>query len=110
VSIADDLRKADRELKKILADVGGANTPEMRAAARVLVKSIKKQISHQGDPSRSFDSRAIRPADRRAGHGSRSAPKIVGGVVRVGTGRFTLRILQDGVVGHCAWRAGHTSP
>jgi hypothetical protein len=48
VSIAEDLRKADRELKKLLADVGGANTPEMKGAARVLAKSIRKQLGKKG--------------------------------------------------------------
>jgi hypothetical protein len=96
VSIADDLRKADRELKKILADVGGANTPEMKAAARQLAKSIKKQISKKG--TRRDRSKPGEPPRRQTGKAWKSiGTEVVGGVMRVGTGRFTLRILQDGV-------------
>jgi hypothetical protein len=73
VSIADELRKADRELKQLLADIGGANTPEMKAAARVLAKSI-------GSSSRRRARAAIArsPASRRVGsrvrRTNRSAP------------------------------------
>jgi hypothetical protein len=95
VSIADDLRKADREVKKLLADVGGANTPEMRAAARQLAKSIRKQLSKRG--SRTDRSKPGEPPRRESGKAVKSIGiEVVGGVVRVGTGRFTLRILQDG--------------
>jgi hypothetical protein len=96
VSIAEDLRKADRELKKILADVGGANTPEMKAAARQLAKSIRKQISKKG--TRRDRSQPGEPPRRQSGKAYKSiGTEVVGGVMRVGTGRFTLRILQDGV-------------
>lgn len=95
MSIADELRKADRELKKILADVGGANTPEMRAAARQLAKSIRKQISKKG--TRRDRSQPGEPPRRQSGKAYKSiGTEVVGGVMRVGTGRFTLRILQDG--------------
>lgn len=95
MSLADDIRKGSRELKKILADVGGANTPEMRAAGRVLVKSIKKQLGKKG--TRRDRSKPGEPPRRQSGRAWKSiGTEVVGGVLRVGTGRFTLRILQDG--------------
>lgn len=95
MSIADDLRTADRELKKILADIGGANTPEMRAAARELAKSIRKQLNVKG--TRRDRSKPGEPPRRQSGKAYKSiGVEVVGGVTRVGTGRFTLRILQDG--------------
>jgi hypothetical protein len=95
VNIAEQLRNADRATKRLLADVGGANTPEMRAAARVLAKSIRKQLSKKG--TRKDRSKPGEAPRRQSGKAVKSiGVEVVGGVTRVGTGRFTLRILQDG--------------
>jgi hypothetical protein len=73
----------------------------------VLAKAIKKELGVKGapiqGPLRPGAKRKAAPSapgepprGRRAARGSRSAREVVGGVMRVGTRFFTLRILQDG--------------
>lgn len=107
------LQRVTRRLAKEMAEIGGANTPEMKAAGSALAKSIRKQVATRGSlyqgPHRA--SKTGKPSKVR---GTPSAPgesphritgrlyksigqAVVGGVRRVGSGWFTSRLLQDGV-------------
>jgi hypothetical protein len=104
LDFAAEVRRGSKELRTRLADVGGANTPETKAAARVLAKSIRKVLSKKG--TRRERSQPGEPPRRQTGKAVKSiGTEIVGGVMRVGTGRFTLRILQDGNVGAAQGKA-----
>lgn len=110
MSLDADIRRGTRELRKLMADIGGANTPEMKAAGRVLAKEIRKELGKKGAPIQG----PLRPGAKQkfAPSGPGEAPRrqtgklvksigteIVGGVLRVGSRRFTSRILQDGTTG-----------
>lgn len=92
-------------LRKELADIGGANTPEMKAAAAALRRAIKKQLSTRG--TLKTPSKPGEPPRRerffRGGKLIDSAlwksigTEVVGGVMRVGSSYFTSRLLEGGV-------------
>lgn len=110
LDFALEVRRGSKELRKLLADVGGANTPETKAAARVLARSIRKVLNTRGAPilgplrpgqrQRFTPSRPGEPPHRQRGRLVKSVGyEIVGGVMRIGSNRFTSRILQDGTTG-----------
>lgn len=107
------LQRVTKALAKEMADIGGANAPEMKAAARVLASSIRKQLSTRGSllqgphrlsktgkasKVRGLPSAPGEPPHRISGALAKSiGTEIVGGVMRVGSSRFTSRLLQFGV-------------
>ncbi len=108
---------AMRGLKKEMADVGGANTPEMKAAGRVLRAAIKKQLAKQGiryaGPLRpgakpkTIPSAPGEPPRRVTGRLWKSVgTEVVGGVLRVGESWFTSRLLEGGVDAALPLRSG----
>ncbi len=87
---------AMKALKKEMAEIGGAATPEMKAAGRVLARSIRKQVSVKGDES--HPSAPGSPPHRVTGRLYKSVGiEVVGGVLRVGESWFTSRLLEEGV-------------
>lgn len=96
-----------RDLRRVMADVGGANEPEMKAAGSVLAKRIRRVLStrtmHQGplQPGESGTQGASAPGEppnRQTGRLARSiGQEVVGGVRRVGSSWFTSRLLEAGV-------------
>ena len=107
------LQRVTKALSKEMAEIGGANTPEMKAAGSVLARAIRKELATKGSllqgPNRA--SKTGKPAKLR---GLPSAPgepphritgrlyksigqEVVGGVRRVGSSWFTSRLLQYGV-------------
>lgn len=100
-------------LKRELAAVGGANTPEIKAAGNALARSIRKELatrgsllqgphraSKTGKPSklRGVPSAPGEPPHRISGRLYKSiGQEVVGGVRRVGSSWFTSRLLQFGV-------------
>jgi hypothetical protein len=103
----------DRGMKKLrlLAEtVGGASDPGVQAAAKVLVKAIKKQISKKAPGFQNVGKRGKGPhygessqpgqaPRRQAGQLWRSiGTQVVAGVLRVGSSDFTAPILNDGAI------------
>jgi len=102
------LRKANKALGAIMADVGGANTPELRESANVLRKHIRRQVSKKatlaqgpvrpGAKMRGLPSAPGEAPRRQTGRLARSVgQEVVGGVRRVGTNYFVGRLLETGV-------------
>lgn len=73
------LRGVNRRLERTLADLGGAKSPELIAAARELVKSIKREVSRRG---RGSPSEPGQPPARQSGRLWKSIKQAA-----VGTGR-----------------------
>lgn len=124
-SFADQVKRAMRDTQKLMADVGGANSDEMKAAAAVLRGSIRKTLSRVnnvigerigfGPRQRAkITTRADLKAGARAPRRHPSAPGqppavqsgnlrrsvrsgVTDGAVRVGTNYFVGRLLEDGV-------------
>lgn len=107
-SLDRQVAQAMRGLKKEMADIGGANTPEMKAAGRVLRSAIKKQLSKQGiryaGPLRpgakpkTIPSAPGEPPRRVTSRTYRSVgTEVVGGVLRVGERWFVGRLQELGV-------------
>jgi hypothetical protein len=95
LDFAEELKRGARDMKKFMADVGGANSPEMKAAARALARGIRKELAKHG--TRKDRSKPGESPRRQLGKLVKSIGiETVGGVIRVGSGRFTSRILQDG--------------
>jgi hypothetical protein len=101
-----------KNLKTELADIGGASSPELKAAGVALAQGIRKTLGVKGALYQTS-------AFTRAGHKSKlrgipSAPgqpphkisgqlqksvgvEVVGGVMRVGESRFTAPLLEGGI-------------
>lgn len=87
---------AMKALKKEMADIGGANTPEMKAAGTVLAREIRKVLSVRG--TKTNRSKPGEPPRRQKGRLAKSVGQdVVGGVRRVGESDFKSRLLQEGV-------------
>lgn len=109
MSIQHSLRSVSKEL----AAIGGANTPEMKAAGSALASSMRKQLATRGSlfqgphrasktgrasKLRGLPSQPGEPPHRISGRLSKSIGQaVVGGVRRVGSGYFVARLLEEGV-------------
>lgn len=122
-SIQQQLNFAHRQLIAATRALSGADSDAIKAAARVLQGSIRKQLSTQasgrrtslktrktygGDPSAPGQSPHL-----QSGKARRSVKSaVVEGVRRVGTDWFALRLLEKGVVADAKparmSRKGHT--
>jgi hypothetical protein len=111
------LQRSVSKLKREMADIGRANTPEMRAAGNVLARSIRKELSVKGalylGPSRGRGKvRGIPSAPGEPPHRITSklyksvGTEVVGGVLRVGESYFTSRLLELGVDATMKLRSG----
>lgn len=122
-----EVRRAVRATQKLLADVGGANSPELKAAGRALAKAIRTQLSRTGPVIPNGGTIRDRKAGTIVPRRGTSAPGepphmqtarlrrsvrqlVVDGERRVGTTRFTGKLLEEGVVftGRASVAAGGT--
>lgn len=117
---ASEVRRAMRDTRALLAEVGGANSDELRAAGTVLARSIRKQFRDTPEVSGTQGVRRVkgRGIDRvvsrsRVSRHQPSAPgetpaiqtartrrsvgqAVVDGVRRVGVAAFEGRLLETG--------------
>ena len=107
------LQRVTKALSAEMAAIGGANTPEMKAAGSVLAKAIRKELATRGSlfqgphrasktgkasKLRGLPSAPGEPPHRISGRLYKSiGQEVVGGVRRVGSSWFTSRLLQYGV-------------
>lgn len=107
------LQRVTRALSRELADIGGADTEEMKAAGSVLAKAIRSELATKGSllqgphrasktgkasKLRGLASAPGEPPHRISGRLYKSiGQEVVGGVRRVGSSWFTSRLLQFGV-------------
>ena len=107
------LQRVTKALEKEMAEIGGANTEEMKAAGSVLARSIRKELATRGSllqgphrasktgkasKLRGLPSSPGEPPHRISGNLYKSIGQaVVGGVRRVGSSWFTSRLLQFGV-------------
>lgn len=90
----DPFAKGFRELRAFATTVGGGNSAEVKAAAKVLVKHVKRQLGRKGGVSAPGE-----PPRRQTGRLQKSiASEVRNGVRRVGTGYFTGYILEFGSI------------
>ena len=85
-----------RGLKREMADIGGANSPELQSAGRVLAAAIRTELDVPG--TKAFHSRPGQPPLRQRGTLEKSiGQQVFGGVLRVGSSDFVSRLQQFGV-------------
>lgn len=105
--IRQQVRNGVRRASKYVADMSGANGPVVISASRVLVRSVRKKIAKKaaivrktfGGEEQRVERSAPGEAPRRvSGRLYRSVTtEVVGGIRRIGPGRFTGRLLEEGV-------------
>lgn len=109
--LLQQFKKVNESIRGTLADLGGANSPEIKAMAKQLRKAIVKvvSVSGGGQPVASIKSRKLRsvggtpsapgqPPHRQTGQFSKSIGYgVVGTGMRVGPLRFTGLMLEEGV-------------
>lgn len=106
--LQQQISSAMNGLRKEMADIGGATTPEMKAAARTLASSIRKVVGvkaklyagprRPGQKLRGIPSAPGEPPRRVTSKLYKAVgTEIVGGITRVGDGWFTSRLLELGV-------------
>jgi hypothetical protein len=105
-SFAGQVRAAMKKVRAITDDIGGVNTPEIKAAGRVLASAFRRQVSKAKNLRAGLKSRTLigdpsKPGEaphRVTGRLRRSVgTEAVGGVRRVGFAAFEARLLNDGV-------------
>lgn len=106
-AINDQIRGLTTRMSRFFADLAGANGPATTAAARVLMRAIRRKLSVRaavtrrtfgGEQSRTEASSPGEPPRRRTGRLIKSVgTEVVGGVRRVGLARFVARLLEEGV-------------
>ena len=105
---ADGAHAALRNLKATMVEVGDPNSAEVKAAGNVIAREMRKQLSVKAPQLRaSLKSHKLRglpsapgqPPHRVSGRAYKSiGQEVVGGVRRIGTNDFVLRLMNDGVV------------
>jgi hypothetical protein len=116
-SLDVQISRALKAVRKEMATISGAGTPEMKAAGRVLAVSIRKQLSVKAPayagPLRGSEKQKFAssppgsPPFRRRGFLYKSVgTEVVGGVLRVGESYFTSRLLEEGVDASLPLRSG----
>jgi len=90
VSFADEIRRGSGDLRKMLTDIGGAKTLSKKGA--LVVGPLRP-----GQQQRTAPSAPGEAPRRQKGRAIKSiGQEVVGGVLRVGTSSFVLRILEEG--------------
>lgn len=85
----------NKAAQDFLATLGGARSPELAAAAKVLRREIKKELSHRGHGQPSAPGQ---PPNRQTGALERSVKEgVVGSGRRVAVTDFTAPFLEYGV-------------
>jgi hypothetical protein len=106
-SVRDQIRNVVANASRFFGDLTGANDPASLSAARVLIRSIRKQLARKamvtrktfgGEQQRSERSSPGEAPRQVTGRLRRSvASEVVGGVRRVGPASFRGRLLEEGV-------------
>jgi hypothetical protein len=105
-------RTAMKNVETLMADIGQANTPEMKAAGSLLAREFRKQVSrpsallpgkatYKGKgglrlPRRAPSAPGESPVKQTGGLAGSVGQAVVGGVRRVGFGSFKARLLDAG--------------
>lgn len=115
--LATQVSRATRQLQRTLADVGGANSREMKAAGTVLRRELRREVSTRNAPieggrmrqkkakggvvirvpARAASEPGQPPAVQTASLQRSTGQEVVGGVRRVGFASFKARLLEAGV-------------
>lgn len=94
-NLVSNVKGLNGAIRKSLASVGGAKSPEMTATGRVLAKHMRKRLSKVGSGVPSAPGESPR---KQKGALSKSVKMgVVGTGIRVGPLRFTSLILQEGI-------------
>jgi hypothetical protein len=97
----DAIKQGSDNAKRFFADLAGADDPGTKAAARVLMREIRKQLSKRATPGADGKLTASNPGEaprRRTGRLYKSVgQEVVGGIRRVGPASFKGRLLHEGV-------------
>lgn len=107
LTIANQIQKNLKNTKGFFTDLTGADDPGTKAAARVLMRAIRKQLATKASVERrSFTGGGVRSEPSAPGEAPRSVTgqlrrsvgtEVVGGIRRVGPARFVGRLLEEGV-------------